>query len=348
MTLEKLRALARKLLGPGHSRLAKAALIAALERAAKKGKQVAQKVGKRSTKPTRAAAGAKRASAEAGKAVKRAKAVEPGKAVVSAKPGKRRAPARSRTRAVPAPSAPSARPSEEGGLDPAAFFVARVRGEEAVRGAPHPMSESAEGAPLPAEVTGQARPWPEDTGELPWSYGEDTLVVLPRDPRTLFVYWDHAETTLREGFRDLDAPRVELWLYARAGDGWELARRVELALESRGYYVHEVDAGRRYRAELRVVDRAGRERLLGPGSGDAELPPGGPSPFVDDRFVRVEWDEPLGPPLGPGHRGPDFPAEARAELERLSGWNGAGAANGPHPPWSPGGSPPWGQGEGGA
>lgn len=329
MTLEKLRALARKLLGPGHSRLPKAALVAALEKAAKKAKQVAQKVGKGRAKPTRAP---QRAPAKAAKAAKKE----------AAKPG---AAGRPRTRAAPAPvpRAPSDRPGDEGSLDPAAFFVARVRGEEAVRGAPHPMSEGAEGAPLPAEATGRAPP--DEPGELPWSYGEDALVVLPRDPRTLFVYWDHAEATLREGFRDLDAPRVELWLYARAGDGWELARRVPLALESRGYYVHGVDAGRAYRAELRVVDRAGRERLLGPGSGDAEVPPAGPSPIVDDRLVQLAWEQPLGPPLGPGRRGPDFPAEAREALARLSEWSGEAAGGAPRP-WSPGGGPPRGPDEG--
>ncbi|HYD42952.1 MAG TPA: DUF4912 domain-containing protein [Anaeromyxobacter sp.] len=332
MTLEKLRALARKLLGAGHSRLrTKAALVAALERAARKAKQVAQKVGKERAKPTRAARAEKRASAEPTKKPTR-KATKP------------RPPARPRHRAAPpAPPASSDRPADEGSLDPAAFFVARVRGEEAVRGAPHPMSESAAGAPLPAEATGRAPP--EEPDELPWSYGEDALVVLPRDPRTLFVYWDHADATLREGFRDLDAPRVELWLYARAGDGWELVRRLPLALESRGYYVHGVDAGRAYRAELRVVDRGGRERLLGPGSGDAEVPPAGPSPIVDDRFERLAWDQPLGPPLGPGHRGPDFPADAREELARLSGWRGDAGEGAPRP-WSPGGGPPWGPGEG--
>lgn len=337
MTLEKLRALARKLLGPGRSRLrTKAALVAALEKVSKKAKQVVQKVGAqkvgaqkvrtRSAKPTRAR-GEPRAPAKRG--------------------GKPRAPARPRPRAAapgaPTPAAPSARPGDEGSLDPAAFFVARVRGEEAVRGAPHPMSEGAAGAPLPADPGERAAP-PED-GDLPWSYGEDALVVLPRDPRTLFVYWDHAEATLREGFRDLDGPKVELWLYVRAGDDWELARRLPLALESRGYYVHEVDAGRAYRAELRVVDRAGRERLLGPGSGDAGVPPGGPSPLVDDRFVQLPWDQPLGPPLGPGRRGADFPAEAREALARLSGWE-TGAAGGAPRPWSPDGSPPWSPGEG--
>jgi hypothetical protein len=337
MTLEKLRALARKLLGPGHARLrTKAALVAALEQAARKAKQVAQKVGKGRAPPTRAPRGEKRASVtrkttkEATKKARK-KATRPG------------APARARARAVPTPPPARERPADEGSLDPAAFFVARVRGEEAVRGAPYPMAEGAAGAPLPVEATGGAPP--DEPGELPWSYGEDALVVLPRDPRTLFVYWDHAESTLREGFRDLEAPRVELWLYARAGDGWERVRRVPLALESRGYYVHGVDAGRTYRAELRVVDRAGRERLLGPGSGDAEVPPAGPSPIVDDRFERLTWDQPLGPPLGPGHRGPDFPADAREDLARLSGVRGEAGEGAPRP-GSPGGGPPWGPGEG--
>jgi hypothetical protein len=305
LTVEELRALARKRLGPGSSRLrTKDALVAALEEAAGTVKRTAQKVRKRGAKPTS----------------------------TSGEKGPRRRGA----------AAPVARPPEEGELDPAAFFVARVRGEDAVRDAPHPMAEAAEGAPAPAPADdgGGAPAQPEALGDLPSSYGEDTLVLLPRDPRTLFVYWDHAEATLRDGLRGVQAPRVELWVYARAGDGWERVRRIEVALESRGYYVHGVDAGRTYRAELRVVDRAGGERLLGPGSGEAGLPRGAPSPIVDDRFVLVPWDQPLGPPLGPGHPGGEFPPDAREALARLSGWPGeAGAGRDALRPWSPDGTP---------
>jgi hypothetical protein len=207
----------------------------------------------------------------------------------------------------------------EGATDPAGFFVARVCGEEAVRDAPHPMVEAASdtGAWVPEGVP-RSPPHDERLGELPWGYGDDVMVALARDPRSLYLYWDHAGRTLHRGFEGLDHPRVQLWLFAQDGAGWDRIRVLDLALESRGYYVHDLDPGRTYRAEIHAVDGAGRERILGHSSNEISLPAAGPSPLVDDRFVRLPWDEPLGDPLGPGHPRPGFPDEDREALARLS------------------------------
>jgi hypothetical protein len=161
----------------------------------------------------------------------------------------------------------------------------------------------------------------EGLGELPWSYGDDAFVALPRDPRTVFLYWDHAGHTLARGFEGLDHARVQLWILARAGSGWDRIRTLDFALESRGFYVHDLEPGRTYRAEIHVLGRAGQERLLGAPSNEVTLPPVGPSPVVDDRFIRIPWDLPLGTILGPGHAGGPFSEEARAMLARLSDWS---------------------------
>jgi hypothetical protein len=258
------------------------------------------------------------------------------KRVRAARPGKKPARSARRPAAAPEPGGPRAG-NGEGAMDPAGFFVARVRGEEAVREAPHPMAadraqEAGAGAAPPAD---------ERLGELPRSYDEDTLVLLPRDPTSLFAYWDQSERTLRESFRDLAQPRAELWLWARAGDGWERVRTVELALESRGWYLHGLAPGRSYRAELRAVDDEGRQRAVGPGSGEVALPPAGPSLIVDDRLIRLPWEEALGPALGPGWRAPDLPQEARDALARLSsGPPGEGPTSGAPPPPGGGGARP--------
>jgi hypothetical protein len=287
MTLRSLRALARRRLGAAAATLTtKDALVRALARASEAAKPARR--GKR--------AGVTPAPLAASKAKR--KVTEPKAKRKIAAPAQ-----------APGPAAEGAEP------DPAGFFVARVRGEGAVRGAPHAMLEEAR--PPTSALALRAD---EQLGDLPASYGEDTLALLPRDPTSLFAFWDHSERTLRDAFRALARPRVELWLWARAGDGWERVRVVELALEPRGWYLHGLEPGRGYRAELRVLDDEGRERALGPGSGEVGLPPAGPSPLVDDRFVRIPWDQPLGPPLGPGHRGPELPLETRQALAELSAW----------------------------
>src|SRR6266568_566484 len=335
MTLESLRKLARSLLGPGHSRKTKAELVAALEGAGGKAARAAVKVGsaaRKGAKAVKAVARAGKAAATGAKAPARKAAEEKAPARKAAeekaparkaadekgsvkagspKPRARKPAKASRVPAVRAPQGP----------DPDGFFVARIRGEDAMRDAPHPMTETAEGGGW-HEVEEPRGPavYDEKLGDLPWSYGDDAFVALPRDPTCLFLYWDFGRGTLSRGFEGLDHARTQLWIHARAGAGWDRVRVVDFALEARGFYVHDLEPGRVYRAEIHLLDRGGREKLLGAPSNECALPPVGPSPIVDDRFIRIPWDLPLGKLLGPGHPGTPFPEDVRAMLARLSDW----------------------------
>jgi hypothetical protein len=218
------------------------------------------------------------------------------------------------------------------GPDPEGFFVARVRGEEAVRDAPHQLLEPGgweEEAPAPPLHD-------EGLGELPWTYGDDLLVALPRDPRTLFVYWDQSRATVDAAFAGIPGAKVQLWVFAR-GAQWERIRVVEVALEARGWYLHDLEPGRAYRAELHVVGSDGQDRLLPGESVPTALPPQGPSPVVDDRFATLPWGVPLPKLMGPGVPGGPFSEEARALLARLSGWDQFGHSPADAGPGSPGG-----------
>jgi hypothetical protein len=339
MTVERLRELARKALGPGASALkTKAELVRALEKVA------GAKEGPEGEVRPRVRPGAGRASAARGKAVRAVKAatkagreavVRAGKAAAQgARAGRKVAKARKGGPVTEAAAAAvgavaglasavkRARSTPPEGLpDLEGYFVARVRGEDAAREAPHPMAEAGKDEPYPRWVEGVGAPlYEEHLGELPWGYGDDAFVALPRDPRTLFLYWDYARETVERGFEAMDHGRAQLWIFARAGEGWDRLRTLDVAIESRSYYVHELEPGRTYRAEIHALDRQGRDRLVGRGSNAVTLPPVGPSPIVDDRFARIPWDMPLGRLLGPGHAGGPFSDEARRLLERLSDW----------------------------
>lgn len=363
MTVQALRDLARKVLGRGYSRLkTKNELIAAIEAAQRHVADAAGKAAARvrdaADRATRAtdeavqgaaekASRAGRAVREAGRAMKQAgrAARDAGRAAGKAARNAGRAAqqgareVRESAEAAAAAAMAGARaardaargnPEAAGAPDPEGFFVARVRGEEAVREAPHPMTESA-AEERPGELRAFAPeerpelPGPprheEDLGELPWGYGDDAFVALPRDPHTLFLYWDYAQQTLANGFAGLEDGRSQLWIYVRRGSVFERVRAVDFALESRSYYVHELAPGETYRAEVHLVDRVGRDRLLANPSNEAQLPTLGPSPIVDDRFVRIPWDVPLSGRLGPGHPGGPFSPEARAMLAMLSDWS---------------------------
>jgi hypothetical protein len=345
MTLQALRELARKKLGPGHSRLkTKGEIIAALEaggakppaarasgpraRAASTGAGAPARKAIRAVKEAgKAARAGVRAAVRAGKAAAAGAAAGARAAKGAARAGKggklRRAAAVAAGAAAGAVEGARRRPGRpgEGMPDPEGHFVARVRGEDAVREAPHAMGESGTDAPWPAEAEELAVPgYDEGLGDLPWGYGDDAFVALPRDPTTLFLYWDLARGTVERGFEGLDHGRAQLWVFVEAGEGWERLRAVEFALESRGFYLHDLEPGRTYRAEIHAIDGRGNERLVGRSSNAVRLPPVGPSPIVDDRFARIPWDMPLGRLLGPGHPGGPFSDEARALLARLSDW----------------------------
>jgi uncharacterized protein len=391
MTVQALRDLARKALGRGHSKLkTKAELIEALQAAQRKVAGAAEKAANKVKDATgRTAHAAEKlvenmrgksrepkqaAEAERAKPREREKRAQPGAA---AKAGQA---AREAARAVRDVAAAAARSGAqrvrealrgEPEPDPEGYIVARVAGEAAARGAPHPMTESAIEAERGArdradEEEVEAPPvrdaYDENLGELPWAYGDDTLMALPRDPSTLFFYWDHAPDTLREAWHGLHEGRPQLWVFVREPSGaWTKVRTIDFALESRSYYIHDLEPGRIYRAEIHVVDREGRDKLLPKASNEMMLPPVGPSPVIDDRFMRILWSEPLQRLLRESRPGGAFPEDVRAQLTRLSDWSrfqssagggsaSAGAAGGiggrPTSPWtrptSGGPSSPWG------
>ncbi len=318
MTVEALRKLARQVLGPASARLrSKKALLEALQAAG-----AAPPAGKKAPPPPA------RKAAAAGEAVGEEKKA-PAKRAPRAKAAGRKAAGSPGAGKL---AAPGGKPAETAagtgapGVDPEAHFVARVRGEEAARTAPHPMTEAAVEAQRPSGVRELGEPEPavpdEGLGELPWGYGDDVLVALPRDPRTLFLYWDYAANAVAEAFAGMDGGRAQLWIFARGpGGGLERVRTLDFALEARGFYVHDLEPGRAYLAEVHALDGQGRERRLGGPSNEVVLPTVGPSPLVDDRFALIPWDLPLSRWLGEVRRGGPFSEELRALLARLSDWS---------------------------
>jgi uncharacterized protein len=342
MTVEALRKLAQKVVGAGHSRLrTKRALVETLEAAERRLLAAEKKVERAAGK---AAVKVEKAKERAARAV--------GKVAGRALPGAAPAP-KTRRRPAVSKAVPRAVGDTGGAVDPEGFFVARVRGEEAVRQAPHPMTEGAVEERRPAEPhlpsrerRSEAARDEEGLGDLPWSYEDDTFLALPRDPRTLFLYWDHARHTVAEAFAGLEGARAQLWLFERGPDGgYERLRAIDFALESRCYYVHDLEPGRTYRAEIHVAG-GGKERMLARPSNEVQLPNLGPSPTIDDRFARIPWDLPLSRWLRDFRPGQPFSEEARLLLARLSDWSrfsgrawGGSAGGMGGRPFSPAGAP---------
>ena len=106
-----------------------------------------------------------------------------------------------------------------------------------------------------------------DAGTLPDVYGRDRLVLLPRDPWTLFAYWEitpHTRTAAIDGLGpDAAGARAVLRIsdvtfVTPAGDHACLTLDLEPPAEATRTYVHGCRPGASYRVELGLRTPANR------------------------------------------------------------------------------------------
>lgn len=158
------------------------------------------------------------------------------------------------------------------------FFVTKMAGEKEAR-RHHLLEEQAPRLP-PADASPERN---EHLAMLPLDYQDDAMVLLARDPHTLFVFWDFSEASRSRALDELPAPRAVLKVF----DGEGVSREVDFALESRSFYLQGMTPGRTYRVEAHFVGSDGRSRRIGHSSNRATLPPAGPSADTSIRFLRM-------------------------------------------------------------
>jgi len=105
----------------------------------------------------------------------------------------------------------------------------------------------------------------EDLGELPQSYGEDTLFLIARDPHWLFAYWDVDWSPWQAKAMD---GKFILKLYTSSGS---VELTTQIHPEARNWYIPAKNAGGSYYAELGCLGADG-EWLTIVRSDDATTP----------------------------------------------------------------------------
>ncbi|MFB1479794.1 DUF4912 domain-containing protein [Corallococcus sp. RDP092CA] len=183
------------------------------------------------------------------------------------------------------------------------FFVTKMAGEEEAR-RHHLLEEQAPRLP-PADASPERD---ERLGTLPLDYHDDAMVLLARDPHTLFVFWDFSDASRSRALDDLPAPRAVLKVF----EGEGVSREVDFALESRSFYLQGMTPGRTYRVEAHFVGADGRSRRIGHSSNRATLPPAGPSADTSIRFLRMPP-----PPVVDRLRAEAVPASASARVPQV-------------------------------
>lgn len=133
---------------------------------------------------------------------------------------------------------------------------------------------------------------------LPDGYGEDRLVLLPRDPQWLFAYWDLKNET-KDVAREKGGKNLSLRLFEVHDNEFEPMAEHWCQELSRSWYVQAPSPGQVYVTEIgyRAVDGSWLSLLR---SNSVKVPPASPSHVVADEFVTLRPDQPLLGTVEPG------------------------------------------------
>ncbi len=128
--------------------------------------------------------------------------------------------------------------------------------------------------------------------ELPDSYGEDTLVLLPRDPFWAFCYWEVTESTRNAGYRTMGRrPEEVQWVLrvqpAHSGETNGSSKDVEIDLGAGCWYFQVDTAGTSYFAKLGIKDSYGHFHTVLE-SNTIDVPRDRPSDVTDERWMSTD------------------------------------------------------------
>lgn len=132
--------------------------------------------------------------------------------------------------------------------------------------------------------------------ELPEGYGESRIVLLPRDPKWAYAYWDvsneHKEELRRQGGQRLMLRLYDVTDIDQSQQSPHSMQQQECHEMARSWYIEIPVSDRDYSAELGYLTADDRWLML-TRSAPIRVPPIYPSDWVKDQFVTIDWDEKL-------------------------------------------------------
>ncbi len=132
--------------------------------------------------------------------------------------------------------------------------------------------------------------------ELPEGYGESRIVLLPRDPKWAYTYWD-VSNEHKEELRQQGGQRLMIRLYDVTDVDLSSAAPHSMQQQdchemARSWYLEMPVSDRDYIAEIGYLTADDRWLLLAR-SASIRVPPIYPSDWVKDQFVTIDWSESL-------------------------------------------------------
>ena len=135
-----------------------------------------------------------------------------------------------------------------------------------------------------------------DLPELPEGYGESRIVLLPRDPKWAYAYWDvsneHKEELRRQGGQQLALRLYDVTEVDRDRQAPHTMQQQNCDEMARSWYLEIPVSDRDYTAEIGYLTGDGNWLVLCR-SASIRVPPIYPSDWINDQFVTIGFDESL-------------------------------------------------------
>ncbi len=150
--------------------------------------------------------------------------------------------------------------------------------------------------PIPANTMEDLATADDGLGEIPGGYGEDRIVLLPRDPQWAYAYWDITNER-KEALRTQGGQQLALRLYDVTDINMEYQsphsiQEYPLDEMAREWYLSIPVSDREYLLDIGYRCADGRWLVIAR-SAEIRIPPVYPSDWLEDHFLTIGWQEEL-------------------------------------------------------
>ncbi|PZO11613.1 MAG: Rho termination protein [Leptolyngbya foveolarum] len=136
----------------------------------------------------------------------------------------------------------------------------------------------------------------EDLLELPEGYGDRRIVLLPRDPKWAYAYWDisneHKDELRRQGGQRLALRLYDVTEIDQTDQTPHSMQQQDCDEMARSWYLEIPVSDRDYTVEIGYLTDDSRWLMLAR-SAPVRVPPIYPSDWINDQFVTIGFGEPL-------------------------------------------------------
>ncbi|MBW1810684.1 MAG: DUF4912 domain-containing protein [Deltaproteobacteria bacterium] len=132
----------------------------------------------------------------------------------------------------------------------------------------------------------------KETKVLPEEYQDGRMVLLPRDPNWLYCYWDPTQAQAKQ-LADWGVPSLRIMEIEDNGKS-QLTQLIPLTQAARSWYVQVDSPGKKYLAELGLMDEQKVFHIVLT-SNSSTTPPGAISKKLEKQFESFSPEQNSGP-----------------------------------------------------